>query len=206
MRFRDRVDAGRQLASAVRDAVLGSDVVVLGLPRGGVPVAFEVAQALGTPLDIIAVRKLGVPFQPELAAGAIGEDGIRVENEEVRRLSALDQADIDGLEDRERPELERRARLYRGARPWVDVTGRCVVVVDDGVATGSTASCLPGGPRPRCCARRARRSGGLAGGRRGHWVTYATRSCVSPRQSRSGLWGSGTRTSLRPRMRRSFAC
>ena len=139
MRFRDRVDAGRQLASAVRDAVLGSDVVVLGLPRGGVPVAFEVAQALGTPLDIIAVRKLGVPFQPELAAGAIGEDGIRVENEEVRRLSALDQADIDGLEDRERPELERRARLYRGARPRVDVTGRCVVVVDDGVATGSTA-------------------------------------------------------------------
>ena len=139
MRFRDRVDAGRQLASVVQRAALGPDVVVLGLPRGGVPVAFEVARALGAPLDIIAVRKLGVPFQPELAAGAIGEDGIRVENEEVVQIAALDAADIDRLEQRERPELERRARLYRGERSRVDVTARCAVVVDDGVATGSTA-------------------------------------------------------------------
>jgi len=139
MRFRDRVDAGRRLASVVQQAALGPDVVVLGLPRGGVPVAFEVARALGAPLDIIAVRKLGVPFQPELAAGAIGEDKIRVVNDEVVQLAALDLADVDRLEQRERPELERRARLYRGERSRVDVTGRCAVVVDDGVATGSTA-------------------------------------------------------------------
>ena len=139
MRFRDRVEAGRHLAAVVQRAGFGADVVVLGLPRGGVPVAFEVAQALGAPLDIIAVRKLGVPFQPELAAGAIGEDGVRVENEEVRRLAALDESEIDALERRERPELERRAHLYRGDRPRVDVRGRCAVIVDDGVATGSTA-------------------------------------------------------------------
>ncbi len=103
------------------------------------PVAYEVARALGAPLDVIAVRKLGVPFQPELAAGAIGEDGVRVENEEVLRQAALGASDIEELERRERPELERRARLYRGGRPRVDVRGRCAVVVDDGVATGSTA-------------------------------------------------------------------
>jgi len=139
MRFRDRVDAGHRLAAVVQGAALGPDVVVLGLPRGGIPVAFEVAQALGAPLDIIAVRKLGVPFQPELAVGAIGEDGVRVENEEVRWAAALDESDIDALEQRERPELERRARLYRGDRPRTDLRGRCAVIVDDGIATGSTA-------------------------------------------------------------------
>jgi len=97
MRFRDRVDAGRHLAEVVQRADLGDgDVVVLGLPRGGVPVAFEVAQALGAPLDVIVVRKLGVPFQPELAMGAIGEEGVRVVNEEVLRSSALDMDDFGG--------------------------------------------------------------------------------------------------------------
>ena len=101
MRFRDRVEAGRHLAEVVRDAGIGrSDAVVLGLPRGGVPVAFEVAQALAAPLDVIVVRKLGVPFQPELAMGAIGEDGVRVENEEVvEALRGVDLVGVDGVDD-----------------------------------------------------------------------------------------------------------
>ncbi|MGO8824000.1 MAG: phosphoribosyltransferase family protein [Acidimicrobiales bacterium] len=140
MRFRDRVDAGRHLAKVVQRADIGgSDVVVLGLPRGGVPVAFEVAQALGAPLDVIVVRKLGVPFQPELAMGAIGEGGVRVVNEEVVRSSGLGIDDIEAVERRERVELERRARQYRGDRPRLSLRDRCAVVVDDGVATGSTA-------------------------------------------------------------------
>ena len=121
MRFRDRVDAGRHLAKVVQRADIGgSDVVVLGLPRGGVPVAFEVAQALGAPLDVIVVRKLGVPFQPELAMGAIGEGGVRVVNEEVVRSSGLGIDDIEAVERRERVELERRARQYRGDRPRLE--------------------------------------------------------------------------------------
>jgi putative phosphoribosyl transferase len=140
MRFRDRVDAGRQLAEVVRDAgIERSDAVVLGLPRGGVPVAFEVALALGAPLDVIVVRKLGVPFQPELAMGAIGEDGVRVENEEVVASGALRAVDLDLVEHEERAELERRARRYRGDRPRLDLRGRCAVIVDDGIATGSSA-------------------------------------------------------------------
>jgi putative phosphoribosyl transferase len=140
MGFRDREDAGRQLAVVLQRAGIGEhDAVVLGLPRGGVPVAFEVAQTLGLPLDVIVVRKLGVPFQPELAMGAIGEGGVRVENEEVMRSSALDAVDVDAVERRERVELERRARQYRGDRLRMNLTGCCAVIVDDGVATGSTA-------------------------------------------------------------------
>jgi len=140
MSFRDRTDAGRHLAEVVRGIDMGeSGVVVLGLPRGGVPVAFEVAQALSAPLDVIVVRKLGVPFQPELAMGAIGEGGVRVENEEVLRTCGLHASDVDMVERRERPELERRAREYRNGHPRVDLHGRCAVIVDDGIATGSTA-------------------------------------------------------------------
>jgi len=140
MRFRDRVEAGRHLAEVVRRAGIGQDdAVVLGLPRGGVPVASEVARALGAPLDVIVVRKLGVPFQPELAMGAIGEDGVRVENDEVIRACGLDAFDVEKVERRERAELERRARQYRGDRPRLDLRGRCAVIVDDGIATGSTA-------------------------------------------------------------------
>ncbi len=138
--FRDRVDAGRHLAEVVLGAGIGGDeVVVLGLPRGGVPVADGVRRALGAPLDVIVVRKLGVPFQPELAMGAIGEDGVRVVNESVMESVALDALDIDAIEQRERIELERRARRYRGDRPRLDLLGRCVVIVDDGIATGSSA-------------------------------------------------------------------
>ena len=140
MSFRDRTDAGRQLAAVLQRAGVGGEhAIVLGLPRGGVPVAFEVARALRLPLDVIVVRKLGVPFQPELAMGAIGEGGVRVENQEVIHSSALLALDIEAVERHERVELERRARQYRGDRPRMDLTDRDAVIVDDGIATGSTA-------------------------------------------------------------------
>jgi putative phosphoribosyl transferase len=138
--FHDRVDAGRHLAALVKGAGLaGADTVVLGLPRGGVPVAGEVATVLGAPLDVIVVRKLGVPFQPELAMGAIGEDGVRVENDHVIGSSSLGLADVDRIERAERVELDRRVQRYRRDHPRLDLRGRCAVIVDDGIATGSTA-------------------------------------------------------------------
>ena len=138
MLFADRVDAGRRLAAEVLH--LGdADVVVLGLPRGGVPVGAQVAHHLGAPLDVIVVRKLGVPAQPELGMGAIGEDGIRVVNESVVRVAGVSPEDLARVEQRERAELERRAERFRGDRPRIPVDGRTVVVVDDGIATGSTA-------------------------------------------------------------------
>jgi putative phosphoribosyl transferase len=128
-RFRDREDAGRQLAERLRRADLGTaPVVILALPRGGVPVAAAV----------LVVRKLGVPFQPELAMGAIGEGDVRVENEDVLRLAGLEEADLAAAESRERPEVDRRARRYRDGRPRLPLEGRCGVIVDDGIATGST--------------------------------------------------------------------
>jgi putative phosphoribosyl transferase len=136
--FADRADAGRSLARELA-FLRGSDVVVLGLPRGGVPVAFEVARELDAPLDVIVVRKLGVPFQPELAMGAIGEGGIRIINYEVVHGSLIEPDDIAAVEHRERQELERQARRFRAGRSRVDITGRTAVLVDDGVATGSTA-------------------------------------------------------------------
>jgi putative phosphoribosyl transferase len=139
VRFMDRVDAGRLLGSRLIH-LRGQDVVVVGLPRGGVPVAAEVAVALDAPLDVIVVRKLGVPFQPELGMGAIGEGGIRVLNSEVLRLAGVSSKELSVVEERERAELERRARLYRGDLPAIPLTGRTVVVVDDGLATGSTAT------------------------------------------------------------------
>jgi putative phosphoribosyl transferase len=138
--FQDRVDAGRPLADLLYAAGLGGDeVVVLGLPRGGVPVASEVARLLGTPLDVIIVRKLGVPSEPELAMGALGEDGVRVENEGVMESAALSGSDIGAIVRREEAELVRRARRYRKGRPRLDLQGRRAIIVDDGIATGSTA-------------------------------------------------------------------
>jgi putative phosphoribosyl transferase len=136
--FGDRRESGRQLAGRLH-RLAGPDTVVLGLPRGGVPVAFEVAEALHAPLDVILVRKLGVPYQPELGMGAIGEDGVRVVNPEVVRMAGIGPADIEAVEKKERVELERRAARYRGGHRRADVTGRTAVVVDDGIATGSTA-------------------------------------------------------------------
>lgn len=138
MIFADRIDAGRQLALRLHH-LRDEPVVVLGLPRGGVPVAAEVADALGAPLDVIVVRKLGVPFQPELGMGAVGEGGARVINDEIVRLARISPRELTDVETRERAELERRARRFRGDLPRVTLEGRTAVIVDDGIATGSTA-------------------------------------------------------------------
>jgi putative phosphoribosyl transferase len=136
--FRDRADAGRQLAARLGH-LRGRDVVVLGLPRGGVPVAAEVARVLGAPLDVVVVRKLGLPQQPELAMGAVGEGGVVVRVDQVVRAGGVLPAVFAGVEHRERAELERRLGHLRAVRPAVPLAGRTVVVVDDGIATGSTA-------------------------------------------------------------------
>ncbi len=137
--FRDRADAGRQLAEQLKRHLGDEDVAVLGLPRGGVPVAFEVARELNAPLDVIVVRKLGVPYQPELGMGAIGEDGVRVLNDEVLAMARVREDEVAAVERSERAELERRAAVFRGERPRISLVGRTAVVVDDGIATGSTA-------------------------------------------------------------------
>ncbi|MDH3292859.1 MAG: phosphoribosyltransferase, partial [Acidimicrobiia bacterium] len=136
--FTDRTAAGIRLAAELQH-LKGADLVVLGLPRGGVPVAYEVANNLEAPLDIILVRKLGLPVQPELAMGAIGESGVRVLNEEVLAAAAVSDDDIEDVEHRERSELRRRADRYRSGRERIPLQGRVAVVVDDGIATGSTA-------------------------------------------------------------------
>jgi putative phosphoribosyl transferase len=138
MLFRDRIDAGQQLAARLQH-LAGPDVVVLGLPRGGVPVAAEVADALGAPLDIIVVRKLGASFQPEFAMGALGEDGVRVMNPETLGLADATSGELAVTEQRERQEIARRAVRYRGGRERLALDGRVAVIVDDGIATGSTA-------------------------------------------------------------------
>ncbi|HYB38236.1 MAG TPA: alpha/beta family hydrolase [Mycobacterium sp.] len=136
--FSDRVDAGQQLARRL-DSLRGQDVVVLGLPRGGVPVAFEVAKALRAPLDVLVVRKLGVPFQPELAFGAIGEGGVRVINDSVVGEADLSDDDMAAVENKEWAELLRRSERFRRGHERISLTGRIAVIVDDGVATGATA-------------------------------------------------------------------
>ncbi|GGL07554.1 phosphoribosyltransferase family protein [Planomonospora parontospora] len=137
--FFDRHDAGTRLAERLRGHAGGAGTVVVGLPRGGVPVASEVARVLGAPLDVIVVRKLGVPVQPELGFGAIGEGGVRVVNDDVVRAARLTAEEMARVEEAERAELERRARRFRGDRPPVALEGRTVIVVDDGIATGGTA-------------------------------------------------------------------
>jgi predicted phosphoribosyltransferase len=136
--FRDRAEAGRVLAERLRRYAGRDDVVVLGLPRGGVPVAFEVARELGVPLDVFLVRKLGVPGHEELAFGAIATGGTRVLNTELIERLALPPEWIEAIDARERRELERRERAYRGDEPPPDLAGRMVILVDDGLATGST--------------------------------------------------------------------
>lgn len=136
--FRNRTDAGRQLAANLTH-LRGPDTVVLGLPRGGVPVAFEVASALDAPLDVIVVRKLGVPFQPELGMGAIGEGQVRVLNPEVVRLAHVSEVELAAVERRERAVLEQRASRFRSGRERHSLEGKTAVIVDDGIATGSTA-------------------------------------------------------------------
>lgn len=139
MPFKDRSDAGRKLAAALA-GYKDQQPVILALPRGGVPVAEEVAAALNAPLDLILVRKIGVPFQPELAMGAVVDGGapIIVRNENVIRLAGIDESDLKAVCDSELAEIERRRQRYLGSRERVDVTGRTAIVIDDGIATGAT--------------------------------------------------------------------
>lgn len=138
IRFRDRRDAGTQLAAKLEAYVGNPSVVVLGLPRGGVPVAYEVARALRAPLDVFVVRKLGVPGHRELAMGAIASGGVRVLNREVVDALGVSDYMIDAVAAQEQKELERQQRAYRGDLPFPDLAGKTVIVVDDGLATGST--------------------------------------------------------------------
>jgi len=137
-RFMDRQEAGRALAVGVREYAGRPDVVVLGLPRGGVPVAYEVARRLGAPLDVFVVRKLGVPGQEELAMGAIASGGVVVINDEVVNALRIPWELVEGAIEREQEELARREARYRGNRPPLEVEGKVVILVDDGLATGST--------------------------------------------------------------------
>lgn len=136
--FADRTEAGQRLARALHAYTGRADLLVLALPRGGVPVAYEVARALGAPLDLLLVRKLGVPGQEELAMGAIASGGIRVLNREVIAATGVGEAEIEAAAAREQRELERRAGAYRGERPPPAIAGRCVILIDDGLATGAT--------------------------------------------------------------------
>ncbi|WP_305094450.1 phosphoribosyltransferase [Prescottella sp. R16] len=139
MHYASRAEAGRALANSLTH-LNDSNTVVLGLPRGGVPVAYEVARALDAPLDIVPVRKLGLPTQPELAMGAIGEDDAEVLNDDVVGRGRVTRQVIDAVRVRERAELRRRAAILRGGHPRIPVSGRTVVLVDDGMATGATAA------------------------------------------------------------------
>lgn len=136
--FQNRRDAGVQLAEKLGAYAGNPSVLVLGLPRGGVPVAYEVAQALGAPLDVFVVRKLGVPGHRELAMGAIASGGVRVLNQDVLGVLNISNAMIDMVAAQEQMELERQQRAYRGEAPFPSLAGRIVIVVDDGLATGST--------------------------------------------------------------------
>jgi predicted phosphoribosyltransferase len=137
-RFRDRTDAGRRLAAELGAYANDPDVRVFALPRGGVPVAYEVARTLGAPLDVFIVRKLGLPWHEELAMGAIASGGIMLLDRDLIRRAGVSDAQIRQVAEAERRELERRERLYRGDRPLPEIAGRTVILVDDGLATGAT--------------------------------------------------------------------
>lgn len=138
LRYKDRSDAGRRLATHLRHLAGRPDVLVLALPRGGVPVGYEVAEELDAPLDVFLVRKLGVPGQEELAMGAIASGDVRVVNDEVVRMAGIDDVTLAAVAAEEQRELARRERLYRGDRPLLNVAGRTIILVDDGLATGSS--------------------------------------------------------------------
>jgi putative phosphoribosyl transferase len=147
VRFLDRRDAGRQLAQELANYIDDPSVLVLGLPRGGVPVAYEVARALRAPLDVFVVRKLGVPDHRELAMGAIASGGLRVLNLDLIDALRISPAEVKSVAERELAELERQQRIYRGQAPLLDLAARTVIVVDDGLATGSTMRAAVGALR-----------------------------------------------------------
>ncbi|HLF75755.1 MAG TPA: phosphoribosyltransferase [Anaerolineales bacterium] len=151
--FKDRRDAGRVLAGELSAYAGRSDVIVLALPRGGVPVAYEVARALSAPLDIFLVRKLGLPGHEELAIGAIASGGVRVLNEDIVQALNITQVLIDTIAQRELKELERREHAYRGERPAPEVRGRTVILIDDGLATGASMRAAVAGLRAHQPAR-----------------------------------------------------
>jgi predicted phosphoribosyltransferase len=136
--FRDRTEAGRVLAPKLREFAHRSDVIVLALPRGGVPVGYQVARKLGVPMDVVTVRKLGVPGQEELAMGAVATGGVEFRDPATIQVFQISPAQVDDVARREREELERREREYRGSRPFPSLEGKTVILVDDGIATGST--------------------------------------------------------------------
>ncbi|WP_286276780.1 phosphoribosyltransferase [Naasia aerilata] len=199
--FRNRQHAGRELAEAVRALGLRGPVV-LGLPRGGVPVAAEVARVLGAPLDVLLVRKLGAPLNPEFAMGAIGEGGVRVLHRDIVRRLGVSPQQLDSIEAAERMELARRADRYRRGRPHVVLEGRTAVLVDDGIATGATAE---------AACEVAERFGAAeivlatpVAPRTGWRSSASTSTSSSPwrRRRRSPRSGGCTRTSRRPAMPR----
>ena len=151
--FEDRLEAGRALAHRLAEFQGRDDLAVLGLPRGGVPVAWEVAQALGAPLDVFVVRKLGVPGHEELAMGAIASGDVRVLNSDVLRWYQIPDETIEKVTRVEKAELERRERLYRDGRPLISVDRRIVILIDDGLATGSTMRAAVGAVRSLAPAR-----------------------------------------------------
>jgi predicted phosphoribosyltransferase len=151
--FRDRRDAGAQLAARLGSQPLEGPLIVCALARGGVPVGFEVATLLHAPLEVLIVRKLGTPGQPELALGALAPDGVRVLNTDLVRLLGVTPAEIDAITAREAEELARREREYRMGRPAPDLRGRCAILVDDGVATGASMEAAVAWARHRQASR-----------------------------------------------------
>jgi putative phosphoribosyl transferase len=138
MRFKDRVDAGRQLGAQLRSVTDGSDTILLALPRGGVPVAFEVAQALGAPLDVLLARKLGVPGHEELAFGAVAAGGGVYLDQQIVRSARISPKEIEQIVERTRHQLQVRAAMYRESRPALSIRNMTVILVDDGIATGAS--------------------------------------------------------------------
>lgn len=136
--YQNRREAGRELVREVKDAIQGENTVVLGLPRGGVPVAYEVARELKLPLDVFVVRKLGVPGREELALGAIASGGVRFLNKDIFDQLSISDQQLEEVTKREREKLKKRENIYRGTRPGLDLEGKEVLIVDDGLATGAT--------------------------------------------------------------------
>ncbi len=151
--FSDRADAGRQLVQMLPESLKDDDPLILALPRGGVPVAAEIAAAWGLPLDVLVVRKVGVPGAEELAMGAIAGGGVKVLDEALIARLGLSEDEVEAVVERELSELRRREGLYRGARPALELTGRTVILVDDGIATGSTMMAAISLLRSQCAGR-----------------------------------------------------
>jgi putative phosphoribosyl transferase len=206
MIYRDRVEAGKRLAERLADYADRPGVLVLALPRGGVPVAFEVAGALHASLDIFLVRKLGVPGHEELAMGAIATGGVRVLNEEVVNYLHIPGEVIDAVAADELRELERRERAYRGDRPAPDVKGKTVILVDDGLATGSTMRAAAAALRRQQPARIVVAVPVSAPQTCDEYRMAWTRSSAPSRRSRFTRSGSGTKTSRRRPTRRCANC